>query len=770
MLLRYHMLCSAHSFRRLLLFTLLLLITSLASQAEPLYPLLSSTAIDSLRTILRQGKADTNRVKALLLLSNDLISKHEELELALDSAYSYGRQAQRLSNKLGFASGQISSQYVLGRFLQYDNQVATTKALLQQGLARSQQLGARRLAADGWYYLAIAYDRSAEEMPERLRCLQQAAEQYAKLHDRAKEAFVLKTIADMHQVQGNNTLAREELLHVIDLYRSIDYKRLHYTFDLLVSVSIKEGNYKEALQYSFAALKSARATRDTTLLPSLFLRMGSIYKNLKQLDNALAYLQLGLDQAHREKNTFYVLNIANGIASMLITQHKPQEALTILQREIKAFPPADNMNRYTVAMGLMACYTANKQYQLAEKYATDLDRFLQTRQVYPDDYSQHLIAYLKIGRLCVAGQRYAKARLYLGRVQALQAKAGSLENEASTHLLLFKVDSAQGAFPNAIAHYQRYKVLRDSIFSEKQGKQVARLQVQYDTQKREQSISLLKKQTQAQQASLRQREFQRNAVVVGALLLALVLGLVYNRYRLKQRSNGLLEAKQAEINQKNQSLQHLLIEKDWMLKEIHHRVKNNLEVISSLLDTQSNYLRDPAAVTALREGQNRVHAMALIHQKLYQSDNLSLVNMAAYIREITEHLLESFDCQDIVQMQLAVAPIKLEVTLATPLGLILNEALTNALKYAFPHQQSGTVMVELTEVGKGLLQLTIADDGIGFPLGLNLEDNKTMGLTIIRGLSSQLDGTLRISQTPGVRVNIQFAAVPSPVNTEPLFM
>jgi two-component sensor histidine kinase len=377
------------------------------------------------------------------------------------------------------------------------------------------------------------------------------------------------------------------------------------------------------------------------------------------------------------------------------------------------------------------------------------------------DRGEKTSIYLTLGKFYLLTKRYDKARHYLQQSLDLERNNSPLLRGAELHLLLFEVDSAQGRFPAAIAHYQRYKLLTDSVFNERKNKQLASLEIQYDTRKKEQNIALLTKQTQVQQASIREREFQRNALVIGALLLAGLLGLGYNRYRLKQRSNQLLEAKQAEINQQNISLQHLLTEKDWMLKEIHHRVKNNLEVISSLLETQSDYLHEPAALVALREGQNRVHAMALIHQKLYQSDSLSVVNMAAYIREIAEHLLESFDCQDTVQMHLHLALIELEITLATPLGLIINEALTNALKYACPRPQPGNITIELVEIGFQHFRLVIEDDGAGFPPDFDTEDSGTMGLTIMRGLSGQIDGKLHITQTPGVRVSLEFEAVAS---------
>ena len=271
----------------------------------------------------------------------------------------------------------------------------------------------------------------------------------------------------------------------------------------------------------------------------------------------------------------------------------------------------------------------------------------------------------------------------------------------------------------------------------------------------------------------------------------MLLGLGYNRYRLKQRATRLLQAQQQEIHRKNAALEQLvgekqtllddkealleekvdlLQEKDWMLKEIHHRVKNNLQIVSSLLNTQADYLRDPAALAALRESQNRVQAMALVHQKLYQSDSVALVNMPEYIQEITERLLESFDCLGTVRERLDVALVELEVALATPLGLILNEAITNALKHAFPRGQQGTLTISLQPIGEQRYELRIADDGVGLPAGFEAARSQSLGLTMIIGLSKQLNGVLHIASSgPGVQLTLQFEMAHKSVRAEGAF-
>jgi len=752
------------SYRSLLspLLVLGLLAASLPGRAEDIHPQLLKASYDSLLTRLRHSPADTSRVLLLLQISQDLMNQYDESGTGLEPALGYCQQATALSETLHFPAGRIGSLYVLGQLRDYADQGQLAKLLFRQGIALSQRRGYRRLEAFGWFYLGETYQQALPTLPDQLACYQRARTLFHQVGDQVNEAYVLKTTADAH-LQGHPEQAVHELLAAEALYKAAKYRRLHYTYDLLSATYRQLGDYKEALRYGLAALESAQATQDTSnIIGSLYVRLAVVHRELLQYPEALGYYRKALTNFQQLGQSLNAVSIAGAIARIMVAQHRAPEALVFFTRATRRYATDQPRVVERVADYLVEVHSALGNYALAEQYAAQMRAYLRSGTA---DTGEKTSIYLTLGKLYLLTRRYDEARRCLQQALALDRFDGPLPRAAQLHLLLFKADSAQARFPAAIAHYQRYKLLTDSVFNEKKNQQLTSLQIQYDTRKKEQNIALLTRQTQAQQASLRQREFQRNAFCVGALLLALVLGLGYNRYRLKQRSNQLLEAKQTEINQQNQSLQHLLAEKDWMLKEIHHRVKNNLEVISSLLDTQSDYLRDPAAVAALREGQNRVHAMALIHQKLYQSDTLSVVNMAAYIPEITEHLLESFDCQDTVRMQLAVAPVELEVTLATPLGLIINEALTNALKYAFPQRRPGTITVTLAALDPAYYQLTIADDGVGFPPGFDLAASSSMGLTIMRGLSGQIDGRLHIApQTPGVVIQLDFEAVTSPAH------
>ncbi|MBF9221292.1 sensor histidine kinase [Hymenobacter ruricola] len=730
-------------------------------RAEPLYPLLRPAQADSLRRQLWRTPPNATRLALLLALSQDLTAKNRGFGAPLDSALLYGQQALALSQRRRDARAQIGSWYALGNYWLACGQAARGARLLAQGLAASTRHHYRRLAADGSYYLSETYSSSAADIPRRIGGLQRAMGLYEAVHDGARAAYALKTIADLHMQQGQEGLARAELLQVLARYRAVGYRRLHYTHDLLGVANARLGDYNEALRYGLASIESARATADTANLNLFYYRVGNTYFILHQFDDALTYYNSARRRAERARDAGEVINAITLITEVLIAQHRTQDALNLAREALRQYPLHDRPALDSLNL-LSICYLANKQFGPAEKHALQLISVLEANTTLADRRVLLLTAYLRAGQLYLAVRRYDRARRYATKAWAMRAEV-SLKKKADMRLLLFKVDSAQGNFLAAIAQQQHYQLLRDSIFNERKSRQIASLQIQYDTQKKEQDMALLTKQNLVQRANLRQRETQRNASLVGAVLLALVLGLGYNRYRLRQHSNRLLESQRQEIFVQNQALEKvlteksgLLEEKEWMLKEIHHRVKNNLQIIGSLLRSQAVYLKDGPALAAVREGRNRVHSMALIHQKLYQSNQLTGVPMHAYVQEIVEHLLASFDCEGRVQTALAVAAVELDVALAVPLGLILNEAITNTLKYAFPAGRSGRLSIGLEAPAPGHYRLSIGDDGVGLPADFEPQQSRTLGLELIRGLSKQIGARLEVTSAHGVQIRLEF--------------
>ena len=278
---------------------------------------------------------------------------------------------------------------------------------------------------------------------------------------------------------------------------------------------------------------------------------------------------------------------------------------------------------------------------------------------------------------------------------------------------------------------------------------------------KQKNIELLQKSNRLQEMELERAAFIRNVIIAGALGLGLMSALVYSRYRMKKRASEELALQREEIRQKNNSLQalindkdKLLSEKEWLVKEVHHRVKNNLQMVISLLNSQSAYLSSQDAVAAIRESQRRMHAMSLIHQRLYEKDE-SAIDMQTYIADLVNYLKDSFDCAH-VRFALDLQPIALDVSKAVPVGLILNEAITNSLKYAFPDGQAGHILVSFKLISS-LVELVIADDGIGLPANDTAAPKKSLGMSLLKGLTTQIGGTYEINSERGVEILIRFS-------------
>ncbi len=196
-----------------------------------------------------------------------------------------------------------------------------------------------------------------------------------------------------------------------------------------------------------------------------------------------------------------------------------------------------------------------------------------------------------------------------------------------------------------------------------------------------------------------------------------------------------------------------LREKEVLLKEIHHRVKNNLQVISSLLSMQSAALTDATSQTALQDSRNRVRSMALVHERLYRSGNLASIDFGMYLQDVTAELHRSYRIPH-VRLACEVDSIQMEIDMAVPCGLIVNELVSNALKHAFPAGHEGLITVRLQRLDELRAALSVADDGVGLPAGLDVVKAQSMGMTLLQALAAQVDAQVNVETGPGTRFTI----------------
>lgn len=206
-------------------------------------------------------------------------------------------------------------------------------------------------------------------------------------------------------------------------------------------------------------------------------------------------------------------------------------------------------------------------------------------------------------------------------------------------------------------------------------------------------------------------------------------------------------------------IKNSLREKEALLKEIHHRVKNNLQVVSSLLGLQSRVVNDEQTRKMFQESQNRIHSMALLHESLYQSNNLSRIDFPQYIRQLSSYLFQSYGVvAGRIHLRTNLDALYLGMDAAVPCGLIINELVSNSLKYAFPDGRQGEVRIELREHLEGMVRLVVADNGVGLRRDIDWVTARTLGLRLVRTLAEQLGAKIEVECKTGTEVRLTFAA------------
>jgi two-component sensor histidine kinase len=248
---------------------------------------------------------------------------------------------------------------------------------------------------------------------------------------------------------------------------------------------------------------------------------------------------------------------------------------------------------------------------------------------------------------------------------------------------------------------------------------------------------------------------------VNPLILKSKVEVFVDLFRKTGRLAAMNRAMETEIEQRVAQLEASLREKEILLKEIHHRVKNNLQIISSLLSLQAQKIQEPHVQALFRQARDRVRSMALVHENLYQSPDLGRAELAEYARALMQSLFEAYaDAAANIRLRLELEPVHLPVDVAIPCGLILNELATNALKHAFHGRSKGEITVMLQAGHDRMIRLTVQDDGTGLPPGLDWRSGGALGLRLVNMLTEQLNGTLEVHNRNGTTFQL---TLPAPV-------
>ncbi len=476
-----------------------------------------------------------------------------------------------------------------------------------------------------------------------------------------------------------------------------------------------------ALKKEIKELKKSK-TRDSLIIPSAYNDLGYYYFSSKKYDSALVNFNKSLEHADKslknissEQYEHITAVVKGNIAGIYVSEKKYKEAIPLLLEDVR--------------VGIKSKLNIGSTVHSYNLLAT---------------------CYLELGDLKKASEIFNNIKPFIDELSGNPSLVGYLKNKANYYHKIQNIDSSSYYFKEAF---------RVKDFIDKKGKNqiLASNELIYSITEEHRLIE--KYETDLKNQELRIKNKQKNILIIFALVLLLLLVLsLFNSYKLKKSRKEIRE-KNKEITLKNEQVKIALSEKNVLLKEVHHRVKNNLQVISGLLELQNISVTDESVKLALKEGQNRIQSVALVHKMMYQSENVSKVNMQNYLEELLQVLELSYaNSQKNIKTVISALGVDFDVTMAVPISLIVNEAVCNAYKHAFENKKTGIIEVIISKEKETAYSLIIKDDGVGLPEGFDIKQLKSIGFDLIHGLARQLKGKLVVNNIEGTEIKITFSS------------
>lgn len=730
----------------------LLLAASLQSFAQPGNDINDINRINQLVSTKKTDQATLDRLKAMAesrLTNKD--GSAQDLAVVRHAAV----QAEALGNVANSRVAKGLSRLLLAKIAHESGDNETVRQRSREATDLLDDSNQPVWKAEAYLEAGGSYPSDPEHMAEKIRLYKQAAVMYHIAGDKTKEAGTKEFIGDLLQLNSQFPEALASLHEALALYQEAKHERLHGVYSLLGRAYQGSNQFIESLRYNLLAVETGEKLNDRSpLMVAVYNRTGLNYSAVKYFDQSLAYFKKGIALARENRDTNSIKIILINIGSNLCASGRYQESLDTMEMVRKYGEISSDVIEVEYETIIINNHIKLRQ-PLNAKPA--FDRIQQHYRAHSMSETANQLIRLAAVLYLQANKRFPETKEYLKDYfkYADNIKL-PLPKQSNAEIAAFRTDSAFNDLASAIKHFQKHKILADSSTNDLLKRQMGVLQIQFETQQKDKNIDLLTQKSKLQDASLQKEKIYRNIFIGGVIVLILFLALLYNRYRTKKSLSLKLERQQSEINFQNEKLKKLLDDKEWLLKEIHHRVKNNLQVVISLLNTQSKHLSSEEAIEAIRKSQQRMFAMSLIHQRLYQTDDLGSIEMSWYIRELVQYLQQSFNTERI-KFLVDCDEMTLDVAQAVPLGLILNEAVTNSIKYAFPDNRNGRINIRLKELPGDELSLEIKDNGVGFPDGKLPGGSGALGVSLMNGLATQLHSDLVISSNKeGVSIMVQF--------------
>ncbi|MFD2936670.1 tetratricopeptide repeat-containing sensor histidine kinase [Spirosoma flavum] len=646
--------------------------------------------IDSLKITLTHKLPDTTRAITYYQIANTFFKQSQ-----LDSAHFYLKPMLKHCQRINYTEG-------MG-----DYNLLTSSIYLNQGLFEESI----RSAQDAIDYFTKSHKlKSVARVYHNLGLLYKTMGGDLRVRANLEKgrSYILQAISINQALKANQNLA-ENYINLGIIYEDLeDYERGKECF--LKAIAINDSIHAKPEAYRV-----------------IYNDLGKNATVLGKYEEAIVYLNKALVINLELNRTSSLVHNYRNLSTAYQLLKKPDQAIHYGEKAITLVEVSKNAPLTRSVYKMMSqMYASTGQYDKAYKYAVQQKRI--------EDSLMNIDKTRTIARL--EGQYTLGKANELATIQANLALAKTRE--------IARIESVKEREIAVIQADENRRIAQiKAITDVEKTRAVAEVQAKYETQKRINQISILDHQNQ-----LQTRQVQYMAGGLG--LLGLLMSILVGQYWAIRRANGRLSVQNEIITSNSEQLVSQSDQLRTLMKELHHRVKNNLAIISSLLTLQANGLTDDKAVQALRKGQQRVQAMSLIHQRLYQTDRVTIVNIREYLTDLAESLMQAYGYESTnFDLQVDVTLRELDVDIAIPMGLIVNELITNSFKYAFADQERPLLRIKLDYANSASwsgITLEIQDNGPGMKAAdWQKSDNRTsFGKRLVVSLTEQLDGRFEL--------------------------
>jgi two-component sensor histidine kinase len=621
-------------------------------------------------------------------------------------AFGQNKKVDSLSNQLQNETDNLIKLELINELANIEFQSNFHKALVyaRQGVFLSEKTKNTQWQPK-FYELQGRMHANLLELDSASFYFNKALHGYKTINDQRGQATTYFKIGWVHKRKGEIEQALKVDLEALKLMEALDdtsgiagaYSRISEDLN-------KQGRHNEALEYALKTIDISKKNQLNTELAYAYTSAGDTYMAMGNYQESFNYYDESVILVKTlDFSTYDLINFSNNRANALKRMGKLEEA--------------------------------KKEYEstLAEAKKMNYENGI-------------YVITANLGEINLLLGNYEDALKYQLLTVNLQETNGDVSNLTENYDHVSSIYEKLGNYPKALEYQKKARVMRDSTAAIESDKVMSNLLTQYETEKKEETIK-------TQEAKISQQQKTQILYIAIAAILTFSLIGMFSSMRNIRKKREKLQVLNLELETKNK-------QNELLLREIHHRVKNNLELVKSLISLQSAQLEDSATKDAMIASQNRVQSMGIIHQKLYQGENLGSIEMKDYFINLSEGILDTFNQEDQVKIECAMDQLELDVDTAVPIGLIVNELLTNALKYAFPENKKGNIQISLLKDRPDVLTLKVVDNGIGKTQGI-APKGTGFGSQLIKLLTLQLNGEMLEENTNGTSVLFHFKLKPA---------